>query len=669
MLRFWQRSQVGSEMNELEQTYIPHLRAQFERARPILFTGAGFSLAAKNIGGQKLPTGPGLRELLWPICFPDDPFEENSTLPDLYDFAMRRAPAQLTDLLSRTFAVTVDDLPKWYGNVFSMPWQRAYTLNIDNLDLAVDRKFPLPRAIRSLSFSAGESLEAGPVRTLESVHLNGTLDEAPTGVTFSPIQYAQRLASPDPLFRRVAAELVSSPFVFIGSPLEEPTLWQSIEARRRKGGRDQREFRPRSYLVSPSLPAAKRALLADFNVVWLQMTAEEFSEVVLARLSDAAAIGLAYIHASALPISASRPIPSVAELAVHPDIKNEYLLGNQPIWADIQSGRAVEREHDSEVWGQIVRARGSDTLRGIILISGTSGSGKSTALMKAALRLSASGEEVLWVDPEEDFTPRDIRSASRQQRKPYALAIDDADLYGSQLTPLLRELISAESPAIVLIAIRSGRVDRFINRTVLDDSMLVETTVPLLTDDDIGKLIDVLIRENRPGKLRGLARNEQITLFREQSGRELLVAMIQATSGKKFSEKAVEEFLELSEEQARIYGLVAVSTSFRFGMTSQDILIALADETNASLNGIETLISRKLLRRVSDGSVFLRHRVIAEVVRDYLQTNGYLSAILQGLAAVAASRSVELRQSGSRARRILRSILNHDFLLRALGTC
>ena len=143
--------------------------------------------------------------------------------------------------------------------------------------------------------------------------------------------------------------------------------------------------------------------------------------------------------------------------------------------------------------------------------------------------------------------------------------------------------------------------------------------------------------------------------------------MIQATSGKKFSEKVIEEFLELSTEQARIYGLVAVSSSFRFGMSSQDILIALADETNASLNAIETLVSRKLLRRGSDGTVFLRHRVIAEVVRDYLQTNGFLSAILQGLAAVAASRSVELRQSGSRARRILRSILNHDFLLRSLG--
>ena len=320
-------------MSELENTYIPHLRAQFERGRPILFTGSGFSMAAKNIVGQGLPSGPRLRELIWPICFPGDPFEESSTLPDLYDFAMRRSLGQLSELLTRTFTVSGDDLPDWYGRVLSMPWQRAYTLNIDDLEQAVVRKFSLPRAIRPVSFSAGESPEPVPVGTLEYVHLNGTLDESPTGVTFSPIQYAQRLASPDPVFRRVAAELVSSPFVFIGSPLEEPTLWQSIEARRRKGGRDQREFRPRSYLINPSLPAAKRALLAEFNVVWLQMTAEEFSEVVLARLSDSAAVGLAYIRASIPSSSASRQIPSVAELAVHPDQKKRV-----PSWKSANLG-------------------------------------------------------------------------------------------------------------------------------------------------------------------------------------------------------------------------------------------------------------------------------------------------------------------------------------------
>ncbi|MGC2544631.1 MAG: hypothetical protein WA426_02205, partial [Silvibacterium sp.] len=305
--------------------------------------------------------------------------------------------------------------------------------------------------------------------------------------------------------------------------------------------------------------------------------------------------------------------------------------------------------------------------RGAIVISGTSGSGKSTALMRVALRFSANGAPVSWVDPEEDITPKDVRAHARLQQRPYVVAIDDADLYGSQLNALIRELVVADPPALVLAAIRSGRVDRVINPTLLRTINLAEISVPLLTDTDIDKLIDVLIRENRPGLLRGMLREKQRELFREQSGRELLVAMIQATSGKKFAEKAVEEMTDLAPESARIYGLVAVATSFRFGLTNQDVLIALGDETNSSLNALEMLTKRSLLRRVTDGSIFLRHRVIAEVVRDALQLSGQLAGIIHGLALVAATQSSQDQRTSSKPRRILRSILNHDFLQRNIG--
>jgi Mrp family chromosome partitioning ATPase len=156
--------------------------------------------------------------------------------------------------------------------------------------------------------------------------------------------------------------------------------------------------------------------------------------------------------------------------------------------------------------------------RGVVVISGTSGSGKSTAIMRAALRLSANGDPVSWVDPEEEVTPRDVRAHSKLHKRPYIVAIDDADLYGAQLTPLIRELVMDDPPALVVVAIRSGRVDRVINPTILDAAVLSEISVPLLSDDDIDKLIDVLVRENRPGRLRGLTRDKQRALFREQSG-------------------------------------------------------------------------------------------------------------------------------------------------------
>jgi SIR2-like domain len=654
-------------MDEIDNIYVPHLRAQFERGRPILFTGAGFSMSAKNVSGATLPSAPAFKKILWPICFPNSEFDPDVSLQDLYDFSIRRAKGRLSELLLRTFTVAEDEFPEWYSRVFSLPWQRAYTLNIDDLEQVVSRTATLPRPIRSNSVLKADNGKLHPLSVLEVMHLNGSLDEAPDGVTFSSSQYAQRLASPDPIYRRLSAELLSSPFVFIGSVLEEQTLWQSIEARRLKGGRDQRELRPRSYLVTPTLSPAKQALLGDFNVVWLQMTAEQFSDQVLSKIGDTAKDGLALLFASASDSSKPKTIPDVSTLAVNPAEQSEYLLGYQPIWADIQSGRAIERANDEEIWKLAESHWKRDGQRGLIVISGISGSGKSTALMRVALRFSAAGVPVSWVDPEVELSPKDVRTHARLQQKPYVMAVEDADLYGSQLSSLIRELVIDDPPALVIVAIRSGRVDRFINPTILGGVHLSEVTVPLLTDDDIDKLIDVLIRENRPGLLRGMSRDKQRELFREQSGRELLVAMIQATSGKKFSEKAITEMTELPPESARIYGLVAVATSFRFGLTSQDILIALGDETNLSLNSLEMMIRRSLLRRVSDGSIFLRHRVIAEVIRDALQINGSLGGIIQGLALVAASQSSQDQRQSSKPRRILRAILNHDFLQRNVG--
>ncbi len=654
-------------MDELEKIYIPHLREQFRNGRPILFTGAGFSVAASSVGGANLPTGPGLAKLLWTICFPSDPFDSGTSLQDLYGFALQRERTRLSAFLLSTFTVNDSNLPNWYSRVFSLPWRRVYTLNIDDLEQAVDRRHTLPRPLRSNSVKQADEGKLIPPTSLEVMHLNGSLDEAPDGITFSLAQYAQRLAGPDSIYRRLAAELVSSPFVFIGSPLDEPTLWQSIESRRWKGGRGQQELRPRSYLVSPSLSPAKIALLTSFNVVWLPMTGEQFCDQVLSQVADAATEGLQQLLSNTASVRTSKPISDVSQLATRPNESSEYLLGYQPIWADIQSGRAIKRVHDDELWALIKNQLEKDGLRGAIVIAGTSGAGKSTALMRAALRLSAQGVPVAWADPEEDLSPSDIRAYVRAANNEMVVAIDDADLYGSQLSPLIRELAADQSRCLVLLGIRSGRVDRVMNPNQLSGIPIAESVVPLLEDTDIDQLIEVLHRENRPGRLKGLPLDAQRKLFREQSGRELLVAMIQATSGRKFADKVIEEMTELTPEAARIHGLVSVATAFRFGLTNQDILIALGDETNAALNALEMLVRRKIIRRAPDGLVFARHRIIAEVVREALQVNGQLGGIVQGLAMLAASYSQhELRRS-SRPRRILRAILNHDFLQRSLG--
>jgi hypothetical protein len=143
--------------------------------------------------------------------------------------------------------------------------------------------------------------------------------------------------------------------------------------------------------------------------------------------------------------------------------------------------------------------------------------------------------------------------------------------------------------------------------------------------------------------------------------------MIQATSGKRFEDKVVEEMTNLSDDAAKIYGLVSVATSFRFSLSRQEILLATGDETNTVLNSLDMLARRHILRENSDGSLMSRHRILAEVIRDRLQQSGQLSGVVYGLALLAATQvNARLRRS-AKPWRILRAMLNHAFLQRSLG--
>ena len=653
--------------DDLQRTYIPHLRSQFDRARPILLTGAGFSADARNVTGESVPTSQGMRERLWDLCFPGDAFEMESTLADLFEHAVKRHRSALGTLLTSLLSVDASSLPKWYGDIFSFPWFRCYTLNVDDLAGAVGRAFSVPREVREISATNGRAQALGSegAEALEIIHLNGTIDDIPDHVTFSVTQFADRLAKFDPWYTRFVAELMSHPVVVIGSRLDEPPLWQHLEYRGARGGRQLGELRPRSYLVTPKLARARRALLAELNVYWIPMTGAEFSERVLSRATDARDRGLSLLKTGSREDSRAR-VPDVAELAVNPTQATDFLLGHEPTWSDLQSGRAIGRESDAELRSGVAAARQSGRSN-LVVVTGTAGSGKSTALMRTCLRLSAEGARVGWVDRDSGVSARDIRRAVREAEAPMVLAIDDADIYGSALASIVKDLAASRKDVVILVGLRAAKIDRALNPSVMRDIPRHEFSMPPLTDGDIDELLQVLRDHHRLGALKGMSFSEQRNVLRGQCGRQLLVAMIQATSGRKFEEKAIQELTDLGGEGAKIYALVAVAHALRFPLRREEILLALEGGSNEALNLIRQLVDRHVLTSRGDGPIQARHRVIAEVLHDELQKQGQIAGVLTGLAFVAASQVHSGLRRSARAWRMLRHVINHDYLLRQIG--
>jgi NAD-dependent SIR2 family protein deacetylase len=204
---------------------LAYLKEQLKNARPMLLTGAGFSADAKNLLGKAIPLGKGLAQNIWEICFPGEPYEDSSSLPDLFQHALARHRERLKELLLKTFTVRPESLPDYYATWYSMPWLRMYTLNVDDLESAAAARFALPRPPYTISgVVSSKSAPSSRRDVLEVVHLNGTLEDIPDRVTFSTSQYGRRVGAQDPAFHKLVGDLAGHPFVFVGTPLDEAVL-------------------------------------------------------------------------------------------------------------------------------------------------------------------------------------------------------------------------------------------------------------------------------------------------------------------------------------------------------------------------------------------------------------------------------------------------------------
>jgi SIR2-like protein/uncharacterized protein DUF815 len=654
---------------ELEANDFARLRSQVSRGEIILFTGAGFSIGAMDHSGRPIPSVSELKKELWQLLYPGEPYDAYSSIGDLYGAAMRQKKADLTNLLQSRLTVRPEDLSDYYLPLFNFPWFRCYTLNVDDLESAVGRRFELQRPPITISArDAADHLPGVPsAQGLEVIHLNGVVPSAPEGLTFSETQYAERIGNQEPWYSRCVVELTSRPVIFIGTVLSESLLWHHMELRKRRENLG-RDLRPTSILVTKELSLPRRDILRDLRINWVQGTAEEFATEILPQLHNEATKGFSFIrqHAESRP---STPVPLVSQILDDlPAMHTEYLLGDEPQWVDLLSGKAIERAHDEALVDTATQILEGKLPTTALALTGTAGTGKSTALMSLALKLSGSGVAVIWVDKESEAGPMRMRQRVREFKDKVVLAIDDADMYGRELLALLHDLVPHTPNFLFAFAVRAGKLDQITSAIRgHGDFKVQEHVVPPLTDGDIDSLIDVLDKHKRLGILTGASPEQRRDAFRKQAGRQLLVAMIQATSDEHFEKKAQDEYLELEGAQKYPYALIAVATALRYSLTKDEILLAQGDAHEAALVALDRLTARHLVifnPRRADYQC--RHRVIADLVFDKVKEQGELSEVLTGLAWALATKSGTIERH-SRTGRFLIRIINHEFLMNTIG--
>jgi hypothetical protein len=636
----------------------PNLRSllgdQLARGELVLFTGAGFSLDAPNRAGGSVPSSSELARLFWDIAFPDREFDSSSSLGDLYGCAVSRAEKATRNLVELQLRVQ-GRIPDYYRQWFSQPWMRIYTLNFDNLDFAVSSQGDLPIPITVTSaISDGFPTSS---QNLASVHLNGTIDDFPD-ITFSQRQYGERLARPDTWYLQLVRDLMASPVIFVGTELSESPLWQHLELRGKRG--PGRERRPRSYLVCPTLPAARQAMLQTFNVEWIPLGQQEFMEQILWPMTDEREQGLTITRRRLAPTRAVDVLLKVSDLRTQPSEEvREFLMGRQPEWADLADGGfAVVRQFETDLGARIEKSSPR-----VVALTGTAGSGKSTTLMRLGLEQHASGRDVRWLDLTSDVPLGRITQEIKREL-PLVLLIDELNYLGNSAGVFISDLIESCPDLTVMVALRSSRYLDLAAQIDLEDGGLLEYTIPNLDDSDINALLAALEASGKLGKLKGMTPLMRIAALQREAGRQLLVAMLQATSGKRFDDKICSEVRDLEAGPAAVYGAVSLATHIRHGLTRHEALLAVGDVSRDTVGILQDLLDRRILIKRGD-LIVARHRLIAEHVVKYLKREGHLAETVRGVVFSLAT-SVSAENHHSRPMSILVRLLNHDWLIENL---
>lgn len=663
---------------EIKPNDLEHLKKAVLSNSVNLFLGAGFSSEATNASGKNIPVGSEFAKILWQfLSYPGN--YDDTPLQQIFDAALARKKASdIQALLNQCFRCV--SIPEWFALVTRFFWRRIYTTNVDDVIETAFRRFSISQQLKPINGISEDYQDRDLLLDeLQYVKLNGTLTDNPKSITFSARQYASRIVENDTWYDHFTREYSTRVTVFIGTKLNEPLLFRAIESRGRKYG--QAEHGPRSYVICRSFSPVDEDNLKEFRVVPIAGSAKEFFELLAKvcsplppleevllkanpglegmlkimgkELNERTRLSIRAFYEHFSPVSLPSKVASVRKL---------FLQGAEPQWGDIYNELDAPREFTDDII-QIAKHLHAENEGGLLALSGSAGSGKSTVLKRAALTLSSLGHLVFFSNCEELPETHSFENAIDALPAKPVIFFDNAHLAFGQIGQYLTCLKRTSRKALFVISARTHPLVDIVAEWKTQNKV-EERRIPDLSPKDVDSILDKLDQHNLLGKLAGHARNQQREVFLSYAKRQVLVAMRAATLGKGFDEIIKDEFLHIIPLEAQmVYLCSAIAMAGGFNITRQELLSCSGVQPVETLDYIQHAL-RDLLIPVSDGTDFLsvRHKVIAELVVEELAPREMLRQAYTRLLLTLSHGMQFPADTKSRTFRLYRTVINHSSL-------
>ena len=619
------------------------LRHALELGECVLFLGAGIG---KHL--HSTDTTEGLPDAAGLACEIAKQFTINTASDDLSKVAeliqIRDRRAELEDYIRKRFAdVVPDEMIQW---LCSRRWRAVFTTNYDRgfergyelLSDAPQKPIPISRV--------SELVHVDLTFEVPIYHIHGAAFGERQKLVISQSDYSNFREQRRMLFELLKHEFATSTLLYIGYSNRDPNwslLFNEIT----------QEFLPArlpsSYRVAPSTDPDDEEILKAKGIVTIDGDLEKFVTAATAQLQpfhadDSRLKSLqATVPTHLLGAFEKNPAPVVRLLTAWRYVneapfsetpnKHSFFRGDQPNWGLVGTGIPFSRDIESEVYEDVLDYVTSEVNRPTCFaILGPAGYGITTALMELAVHLIKervgpvyflkSGAELLEGDV--DF------AIGESENQIVCFIIDDANEVTKALQNTLARLRDMKLPALFVCG---ARINEWRQRPFR--LPLSEYIVPPLSEGEIDRLL-VCLRDNHElNKLESLDPEMQRAVIREKHGKELLVAMREATEGKQFDAILEDEFYGVGDDKCReIY--LAICCFHQHGSIVRDSLLcdvvglSLEDfyrQTRAYLDGV--VIEECIDEENSRYAFRSRHRTIARIVWDRCGENAEKERLIQ----------------------------------------
>lgn len=647
-------------MNEME---IPDsLLHEIEAGNVVLVLGAGASANCKDRNGKTPPLGSGLADLLI-ARFLNDKYK-GYPLDQASELAISE-----TDLLSvQDFIREIfDDFSPSSSHqiLTTFRWRAIATTNYDRvIEKAYDAN---PNSAQKLHtfVSNGENVDRR-IRTvvdLQYLKLHGCINRITLSdpeLILTCDQYVQYRDKRSNLFERLKLISQDRPVVFIGNRLRDPDLRQlMIEI-----DKEMKEGRPRYFLIVPAITKEEERMWQGRRISPLIGTFDDFMENLNRKIgasfrgivpNSSRSTGIAKrfaTHNTALSESTLKFLESDVTLvneysSKEPVNAQDFYRGFARGFSAIEANLDVKRRLNDTVIERFVIDEQDRQNIELVLIKGPAGAGKSILVKRVAWECAKEYDRLaLFVNESGLLFPSSVVELARACNERVYLFFENVLLHQRDVERFLRTANDAGIKLTVIGGVRTNEL----NTAGGDLEKLAAEAFDLhyLSEKEIRELLGKLEEHDSLGQLARLSPQERFDKLCKKAGRQLLVALHEATLGRPFEQIICDEFQNISPILAkRIYKTICVmyrfGTPVRAGLVKRVHNVGFDEFKDKFFGPLENVVRTIDSERGDDASYVARHQHIAEIVfsRALANPEDKLEALLEVLAAVDLDYTVD----------------------------